>query len=300
MINQQEKKLVVKEKYNGLRLDKYLSLVLKGTSRTYIQELIKKKKVTLNLEFKQASCKVKPQDLVAITLVEKRPAEISLSPQDLKIIYQDQDLIVVDKPCGLIVHPAGKDKDSLIGALLAKGHRLSSISSSRPGVVHRLDKATSGVMVLAKNNHTHLYLVDEFKKRNIEKEYLALVKGILKTKKGKIDLPLKRLKYKPKMKVSFFGSKESLTYYEVLKEKGNMSLVRLMPKTGRMHQLRVHLSFSGYPIVGDEKYNGAPAERLFLHALKLGFVHPRTKSYVEFISRLPCDFKDYLNKQIFS
>ena len=151
-------------------------------------------------------------------------------------------------------------------------------------------------MIIAKNNSTHLNLVEQFRSRKIQKQYLACVNGIFKVKKGSIDYPLKRLKYQPKMKVSFFGSKDCLTHYEVIKENNNISLLSLKPATGRMHQLRVHLAFLGHPIIGDKKYSGPGAWRLFLHSRKVGFFHPRSNRFLEFIVEPVPSFEDYLSR----
>jgi len=290
----EEKRFVVDEKGEGMRLDKYLASKFSDTSRTHIQELIKEDKVRVSHAAKSASYCLKKGDLIEVFLGERKGAVIPLVSLDLPVIYQDRDLIVVDKPIDLIVHPVGKNQDSLIGALMHRGVKLSDISPSRPGVVHRLDKDTSGVMVLAKNNSSHLALVDEFRKRQVDKQYIALVRGIFKIKKGKIDFPLQRLKYKPKMKVGFIKSKESITFYEVIRERGGLSLLSLSPRTGRMHQLRVHLSFLGHPIIGDKKYKGPKAHRLFLHSEKIGFLHPGRKKRMEFTSPPPSIFGEYL------
>jgi 23S rRNA pseudouridine1911/1915/1917 synthase len=258
--------------------------------------LIKEGQITVNGSSKHPSYHLKTGDCIELSVRQKERAPILSVTRDIPILHEDDDIIVVDKPCGLIVHPVGQDQVSLVGALINKGVSLSGVSSQRPGVVHRLDKATSGVMVLAKNDSSHLWLVSQFRKREVTKEYQALVKGILKVKKGQIDVPLKRLKYKPTMKVSFIGAKKSLTLYEVLKEGNNVSLVKLIPKTGRMHQLRVHLAFLGHPIVGDIKYNGPEAERLFLHSMKLGFFHPSTKKFVAFSSKVPMSFEARLSQ----
>lgn len=289
------KKIIITKDYKNLRLDKALTFFLKGCSRTHIQDLIKKNKIKVNAQHKAASYQLRVADVVDVVLEEKETAPITLVSKDIPIIYEDKYVLLVNKPPGLIVHPAGKDKESLIGALLCKKIKLSSIQVTRPGVVHRLDKDTSGIMVLAKDNASHLKLVEEFRERCIEKEYIALVKGIFKEKKGIINLPLKRLKYKPKMKVSFLASKKSLTLYEVLDEKNNISLIRLNPKTGRMHQLRVHLSFLGHSIIGDKKYKGPKASRLYLHSQKIGFYHPITGKFLEFRVPAPPSFKKYLN-----
>ncbi|MFC1514579.1 RluA family pseudouridine synthase [Candidatus Omnitrophota bacterium] len=292
----EKRQITVGKKHEGLRLDKGLAMLFSDISRTRIQEAIKAGWVKVNGAHKATSYHLKEKDFVELYISKRESAPVPFADIDIPVIYEDEEIIVVDKPTGLIVHPVGRDKDSLVGDLLRRGIALSNLSSQRPGVVHRLDKATSGVMVLAKNDPAHLWLASQFRKREVAKEYQALVEGIFITKSGMVDAPLKREKYKPTMKVSFIGAKQSLTFYEVVKEKGNVSLVKLTPKTGRMHQLRVHLAFLGHPIIGDVKYNGPPGERLFLHAMKLGFFHPATKKFVAFSSRVPASFEARLNQ----
>ncbi len=281
--------------YIGLRLDKYLSSVLDGISRGRIQGLIRSGKVKVTGLEKPVSYRVKSGDVVSVCIEAPVSKKIPFSSADIPVFYQDQDIIVIDKPSGIVVHPAGRNKESVVGALLAKGTRLSQVSDDRPGVVHRLDKDTSGVMLLAKNNSSHLNLYQQFKDRKIEKEYIAVVKGVFKRKEGKIDYPLKRLKYQPRMKVAFSGSKASVTFYKVVDEKGDFSLISLFPKTGRMHQLRVHLAFLGHPVAGDKKYKGPNADRLLLHAKRIKFSHPRTGKPVEFFSQPPVLFGRYFS-----
>lgn len=279
----------------GLRVDKYLSLKFPEYSRSYFQELIKRGKVKIEGVEVSASFKLKGKEKFEVELVERKRDEILPFSIDVPIIYEDEEILIVDKPSGLISHPAGNKKEpSLIGALLAKKIPLSSISS-RPGIVHRLDKDTSGVMVVAKTNFAHLKLLEEFKERRVYKEYLAVVKGIFKNKEGRIELPLSRLKGEPRMKVSFLQSHQALTFYKVIKESSSYSLVRLNPETGRMHQIRVHLSFVGYPVLGDKKYGGGKAERLFLHSQRIGFYHPLRGDYIEFFSPPPQSFFQFFN-----
>jgi len=287
--------ITVNGEHAGPRLDKYLSSVLDGISRGRIQELIKSGKVKVAGLEKSVSYKVKSGDVVSVYIEKSVSKEIPFSSADIPVLYQDQDIIIIDKPSGIIVHPSGRNKESVIGALLAKGTRLSQVSDDGPGVVHRLDKDTSGVMLLAKNDSSHLNLYRQFKDRKIEKEYIAVVKGVFKRKEGKIDYPLKRLKHQPRMKVAFSGSKVSVTFYKVIDEKGDFSLISLSPKTGRMHQLRVHLAFLGHPVAGDKKYKGPNADRLLLHAKRIKFSHPRTGKSVEFFSQPPVLFGQYFS-----
>ncbi len=279
----------------GLRLDKYLVSLLADFSRSSIQKIIKEGRIKVNNQkVESVSYKLKPDDDIEVNIESLDTDKVPLSSVNVPIIYQDKDIIVINKPIGLIVHPAGPNKDSVIGSLLNKGIELSQHSQYRPGVVHRLDKETSGLMVLTKTETAHLNLYNQFKERRVVKEYIALVKGILTAKESKIEVPLKREKYKPKMKVSFLDAKKALTYYKVLEERKGYSLVRVYLKTGRMHQIRVHFSYLGHPLVGDKKYNKEPEKRnrLYLHSAKLGFYHPVSDKYTEFRSPAPFSLDD--------
>ena len=290
----EKREFVVEGEFEGFRLDKYLSEKLKDLSRSYLKNLIRKEKIKVNGLSKSPSYSLKKKDLIEVFLEKEKSENISLIRLNIPIIYEDEDIVVVDKPQGVIVHPVKGGEPSVVGDLILRDIKLSSISLARPGVVHRLDKATSGVMVLAKNNLSHLNLLSQFRERKIVKEYFALVEGVFKEEEGIIELPLKRFNYKPKMKVSFIGAKKASTSYKVLERKANLSYLLLKPKTGRMHQLRVHLSFLGHPIIGDTKYGGRRAERLFLHSHKLGLFHPKTQEFMEFVSPLPSEFRAYL------
>lgn len=288
------RRFVVSENSKGQRLDKFLVLSLADSSRSFIQKLIEKEKVIVNGNpVSSCSLQLKTDDEVKVDLGFPEKEKVPLSSVDIPIIYQDQHIIVIDKPAGLIVHPAGENKDSVVGSLIHRGIELSAASDDRPGVVHRLDKDTSGLMVLAKTEKAHQSLYEQFKNRKVIKEYTAVVKGILSSKEGKIDVSLKRRKYKPTMKVSFLDAKKALTYYKVLEEKKDYSLVRVYLKTGRMHQIRVHFSYIGHPVMGDKKYDkkARKEERLYLHSTKLGFFHPVSEEYLEFESSAFFDFK---------
>jgi 23S rRNA pseudouridine1911/1915/1917 synthase len=281
------KEFIVREEQKGLRLDKYLVEITAGLTRNKIQRLIKQAKVKINSKpVVSPAHKINKGDTISACL-DSFSETIPLSSQDVPVKYQDKDVIVIDKPAGLIVHPAGKNKDSVIGSLLNMGISLAENSPARPGVVHRLDKDTSGLMVLAKNLPAYQALYSQFKERRVTKEYIAWVEGSLSLKEGKIDIPLKRQKYKPKMKISFLNAKKSLTYYKVLQEKPGFSLVRVYLKTGRMHQIRVHFAYLGHPVAGDKKYGkeSKNAPRLYLHSAKLGFYGPLNGEYLEFESR---------------
>lgn len=216
---------------------------------------------------------------------------------NVNIIYEDQDLLVIDKPGGISVHPPQVEaSNTLVNALIYMKKELSGINAYRPGVVHRLDKETSGVMVLAKNDRSHLNLVEQFASRKIKKEYLALVWGIVAKDHMVADLPISRdTKNRLKMKVSFVQSKNAFTEVDVKERLPDSTFLSLKPRTGRMHQIRVHLKFLGFPIVGDKKYGiKDDYDELFLHAHKLGLYHPESEKFMEFVSPVPKRFTEFI------
>ena len=213
----------------------------------------------------------------------------------IKIVYEDDNIIVINKPAGLVVHPApGNYEHTLVNALIYCFKNLSDINPQRPGIVHRLDKETSGLLVIAKNNTTHLALARQFAKHSIKRKYIALVKGKMEFDEDIIELPIGRHPRRRKnMAVGFAkGTKYAKTHYRTLKRKEDCSLLELEPFTGRTHQLRVHLAFIGHPILGDAKYGkGNGSKRMCLHAKYIGFLHPSSGKFVEFSSDTPSEFK---------
>jgi 23S rRNA pseudouridine1911/1915/1917 synthase len=287
----------------GKRLDIFLieSLENFGFSRTTIQKLILTKKVTLNnLSGLKPHHKVKTNDEIKIYIEEKKPAVLKPEDIPLEIIHEDKYLAIINKPAGLVVHPApGNYEHTLVNALLHYFKNLSDINPQRPGIVHRLDKETSGLLVIAKDNATHLALSRQFTKHSIKRKYIALVKGKVEFQENIIELPIGRHPYKRKnMAVSFSKqTKYAKTYYRTLKRGSNFSLLELEPFTGRTHQLRVHLAHQGHPILGDTKYGKNNAfSRLALHAKYIGFVHPATGKFVEFSCAIPSEFRVEKNK----
>lgn len=291
-------KFVVDAGGNGWRLDKFLASKFSNLSRSKISFLIKNSQVRVDAGLKKSSYLLKEGEKVSIFI----PAEESnLDPYNLSIpiIWEDDYLLVVNKPTGLVVHPHGKNKNkTLVNALLGMKKKLASSDKQRPGVVHRLDKETSGIMVLAKNNTAYLSLVKQFKERKIIKEYRTLVWGLPKTNRFEIKLPLKRKeKNRLKMEVKLFASKTALTTVEALQLFENKAYLAVFPETGRMHQIRVHLSFSGLPVIGDKKYGKKDSyQRLLLHAYKIKVNHPLKEIPLEFKAPLPEDFMKILKK----
>ncbi|RKY41017.1 MAG: RNA pseudouridine synthase [Candidatus Omnitrophota bacterium] len=287
-------------KDEGKRLDKFLSQKMKFLSRTRIKELIKERFILVNEERKEPSYALKVEDTIKVEIPSQKKHLASFF-YPVEIIYEDEEVIVVNKPQGLVVHPPRSDYSStLVGALLTLKKRLSGINPLRRGVVHRLDKETSGVMVLAKTNFSHLNLVKQFQERKVKKEYRAIVWGAF-GERMKIDLPIKRDEKVPlKMKVGFFKAKEALTQINVLKKGKNFSYLSIQLITGRTHQIRVHLSFLGYPVVGDKKYGakGDNYKRLLLHSYSLGFYHPSTGKFLEFTCNLPEYFSKFLRENV--
>lgn len=287
----------------GQRIDKYLSNKIEDKSRSFIQGLIDEEKVKANGKIIKSNYKIKRNDFIEVEMPE--PVELNVCPEkmNLYILYEDEDVLVVNKDKGVVVHPApGNYTGTLVNGILYHCTDLSGINGViRPGIVHRIDKDTSGVLVIAKNDEAHNGLAEQFKEHSIKREYYALVEGKFSNPKGTIDKPISRdKKERIKMAINSDG-KRAVTHYEVLEQydKG-VSLVKCTLETGRTHQIRVHMASIGHPLVGDlvygykrQKFN---IEGQALHAKVLGFIHPRTKKYIEFTSELPEYFKDLLEK----
>ncbi len=283
---------------SGIRLDKYVSEKCSELSRTRAQKLIADGYITVNDGTAKASVKLSISDRVDVVIPPTAPSPLSPEAIPLNIIYEDDDLLVVDKPAGLTVHPApGHPDHTLVNAILSHFPRLADISESlRPGIVHRLDKDTSGVMLVAKNSVAQTNLVDQFKNRSVMKVYLALVKGHLTPEEGVIEAPIGRDSGNRKRMAVVTRGRESRTQYHVVKYMGDYTLLEVKPETGRTHQIRVHLAAIGSPVVGDAVY-GVKSDflaRQFLHACRLGFKLPSTGEYVEFKSQLPPDLAQAL------
>jgi len=281
----------------GERLDKYIAEQCQ-ISRSYAQKLIDDGQVAVNGRSAKPSQRLDIGDKVVTNIPP--PSAISLTPEDipLKVVYEDKDLIVVDKPAALLVHPAaGQHTGTLVNAILARCPDLGEINGSiRPGIVHRLDKDTSGLMMVAKNEAAQRSLSRQIKQRSIKKVYLALVLGHLSPERGAIDAPIGRHPGDRKRMAVVSGGREARTEYKVLKYFDDYTLVEAMPETGRTHQIRVHFAAIGHPIFGDHVYGKRSPllGRQFLHAHRLGFKLPSSGEFVEFTSELPLELQEVL------
>ena len=282
----------------GTRLDRFVGENCAELSRTYAQKLIADGYITVNGHIARASLKLDIGDRVEVIIPPTPPSPLSPEAIPLNILYEDDDLLVVDKPAGLIVHPApGHPAHTLVNAILSHFPHLADISDSlRPGIVHRLDRDTSGVMLVAKNKVAQADLIEQFKTRVIVKAYMALVRGRLTPERGIIEAPVGRDPRNRKRMAVVSEGREARTEYQVVKYIGNYTLLEVILETGRTHQIRVHLAAIGYPVVGDPVYGvkSPHLSRQFLHACRLGFKLPSTGEYVEFKSELPKDLEQAL------
>ena len=284
------------------RADVYLTEVLEGITRSHIQKLIEENNVIVNEKSVKANYKLKKGDVISVKIPEAKDISVDAEEIPLDIVYEDDDMLVVNKPQGMVVHPAaGNFEGTLVNALLY--HCKDSLSGingeKRPGILHRIDKDTSGLLLVAKNDCAHVGLAEQIKEHSLTREYKALVHGNVKTDSGTINAPIGRSdKDRKKMTITYKNSKEAITHYFVEERYGKYTLLRLRLETGRTHQIRVHMSKNGHPVVGDKTY-GIKKEQFnlkgqLLHAYKVGFVHPVTGKYMEFESELPEHFKEVL------
>lgn len=285
------------------RIDVYISKQLEDMSRNSVQKLIYDENIKVNNKLIKSNYKIKINDEIDITLPEAEPLDIKAENINISIVYEDDDVAVINKPQGMVVHPApGHYSGTLVNGLMYQLKNLSSINGIlRPGIVHRLDKNTSGLMIVAKNDKSHNYFADCLKEHSIYRIYYALVEGNVKEDTGVINAPLGRNEHdRKKRAVTSKNSKEAITNFWVLSRYKNYTLVKLKLETGRTHQIRVHMKYIGHPVVGDDVYgretNKFGLSGQLLHSKTLGFVHPSTKEYMEFDSELPCYFTEVLNK----
>jgi len=303
----------VSEKVQGKRLDQFLSEADVGLTRSQAKNLIEKHLILLNRNPTKPSAHVRVADIVSGSLPEPEPLSLEAEPLPLSILYEDPSVIVIDKPPGMVVHPAyGNPSGTLVNALLYHCSDLAGINGVlRPGIVHRLDKDTSGVMVVAKNNEAFYDLTKQFKNRAVKKVYLAIVYGRMNQNEGSIESAIGRHPTQRKrMSTRTKRGREAITRWKKLEEFDDCTLLEIFPRTGRTHQIRVHLSSIGHPVLGDPLYGrkgslGAVHDsalrectkrmnRQALHAQRLEFTHPRTGERVQFVSPIPVDMKDVL------
>lgn len=295
---------LVDENGAGERLDKVIDANVSQVTRSYAQRIIKENGVGVDGAIvKDKNYKVQLGQKITIALPE--PEILALTPEDIPIdiVYEDDDLLIVNKAKGMVVHPAaGNFGGTLVNALMHHcGGRLSSINGTiRPGIVHRIDKGTSGLLIVAKNDFAHKNLADQIKGHDFSREYEAVVYGSLKNDEGTVDAPIGRNKNdRKKMAVTCENSKNAITHYKVLDRYGGFTHVRLRLETGRTHQIRVHMAHIGHPVAGDSVYGPKKIIKSLngqcLHAKHIGFVHPRSLKYIEFESDLPDYFKDFLS-----
>lgn len=285
------------------RLDVFLSRQVQELTRSHLQRLIDEDKVKVNGTFRKASYKLKNGDRVELEFETPEESE-KIEPEDipLNILYSDNHIVVLNKPAGLVVHPgAGHMRGTLASGLLFHYPEVKNIGhEERPGIVQRLDKETSGVMVIARSRNAYIELQRQFRKRQVKKVYLGLIWGKMPEKEGKITWSLGRhIKHGLRMSVKTRKPREAETHYRVLKEFMNFTLLEIKPVTGRTHQIRVHLSAAGHPVVGDDIYGRRKGNKkfpgLFLHSYRLAFTHPETGERVEFSAPLPEDLKNVLD-----
>ena len=297
------KQFIVEKEYENIRLDKLIANKYSDLSRTNIQKLIDDNKITVNNKVQKASYKVMEKDEIKIEEIEAKT--IDLKPQNipLDIIYEDDDIIIINKQKGLVVHPANGNPDgTLVNAIMAIcKDSLSGIGGEiRPGIVHRLDKDTSGLIIVAKNDKAHINLSEQIKNREVKKTYIALVRGVIKENEATINMPIARsTKDRKKMAVSKDG-KNAITHFKVLKRYDKYTLIEVNIETGRTHQIRVHMSQIGYPIVGDNVYSNGKnpfgVVGQMLHSAKLTFRHPITNKEMNLEAELPTYFKKILKE----
>lgn len=304
MENDEIKLLEVSEGEEG-RLDKYLSDKLEDMTRSYLKKLISDDKAVLvNGNPAKPNYKLKPGDIIKLAVPEPIELEIKAENIPLNIVYEDNDMLVVNKPQGMVVHPAaGNYTGTLVNALLYHcGDSLSGINGEkRPGIVHRIDKDTSGLLLVAKNDNAHQKLSSQIKEHSLTRAYKALVHGNIKQDSGRIDAPIGRHPSdRKKMTVTDKNSREAVTNFRVIERYGRYTFVECILETGRTHQIRVHMSKNGHPIVGDKTY-GVKKEEFnlagqLLHAYKVGFIHPVSGEYMEFVSELPDYYMNVLDR----
>jgi len=292
--------MVADSKNENNRLDLMLAARLPGRSRSFIQRLIEQGHVLVNGCRAKSNYRVKAGDSIGIEIPEPQSVGVKAEKISIDIVYQDDALLVINKPAGMVVHPgSGNYSGTLVNALLFHCDSLSGINGVlRPGIVHRIDKDTTGLLMVAKNEETHRHLAAQLKAHTINRKYLALVRGVIEEDGGTVHAPIGRHPTKrKKMAVVARNARKAVTHFTVLKRYRGYTLIEARLETGRTHQIRVHMNYIGHPVVGDSKY-GREGElgtkSLMLHAAVLGFVHPVKNEYMEFKAPLPSHFREVL------
>ena len=294
----------VEPEHHDLRIDRYLALIEPKFSRMHFNNLIKDGNVTVNEKVISPSYKIKSMDEIVVNFVEEEfnPNEIKPYKFDLDIIYEDDDVIVINKPKGLVVHPGdGHHDDTLVNALVYANKELSNVNGlERVGIVHRIDKDTSGLLLVCKNNYAHMFIAEQLQNHSMHREYYALVMGRIEEDNGKINAPIARDKTnRMKMCVDPINGRSAVTHFTVVQRYEKYTLIDCKLETGRTHQIRVHMEYIKHPVVGDPLYGknncGIYNNGQLLHAYKLTFVHPTTKKEMTFEAPLPDYFKEVLS-----
>lgn len=296
-------KYIVKNEDKGKRLDRYVTEQNAEITRTAVQRLIDEKNILVNGKEQKVSYKVNENDVVEVEIPEPKKIEIKAENIPIEVIYEDSDIVVVNKPKGMVVHPGNGNLDgTLVNAIMAKcGDSLSGIGGEiRPGIVHRIDKDTSGLLIVAKNDKAHVNLSEQIKAHKVKKTYIALVRGVVRENEATIDMPIGRSKTDRKKMAVCKDGKNAVTHIKVLKRWEHYTLLQVNIETGRTHQIRVHLSYIGYPIIGDYTYSNGKNEfgvvGQCLHAQKLEFKHPTTNKIMELEAPLPEYFQEIIQK----
>lgn len=289
------------ETHVGVRIDVYLANVTDDT-RNSIQNKIQKEKIKVNNKIVKSNYKIRKNDIIQVAIEEPKSVEIIPTKMELDIVYEDTDIVIVNKSQGVVVHPApGHYDDTLVNGLMYHCDNLSGINGElRPGIVHRIDRDTSGIIVIAKNDMAHNLLSKQLQDHSMTREYYAIVHGNIKEDTGTINKPIGRHKLDRKKMCIREDGRNAITHFEVIERLKGYTLVKLKLETGRTHQIRVHMASVGHPLLGDSVYcnakNNFKLEGQTLHAKVLGFVHPATNEYVEFTSELPTYFENILKK----
>lgn len=298
----------ISEENIKIRLDVFVSASF-GITRSASQNLIDEGNVTVNGKVESKNYKLRLGDEVEVEEIEPKVLDVVAEDIPLDIIYEDNDIVVINKPSGMVVHPApGNESGTLVNALLYHcGDTLSGINGViRPGIVHRIDKDTSGLLVVAKNDDAHVFLSSLLKEHGIKRTYHAIIIGHMKEQAGTVNAPIARHPVDRKKMAVVAGGREAITHYEVIEEYSGYSYIKLNLETGRTHQIRVHMSYKGHPIIGDTVYGGGKTQfekansplldGQILHAKELSFPHPRTKEIMHFECDLPSNFKSLIEK----